>query len=137
MLPWALIKGNYPNSLDPERNSNLKMGQNYSNLERNYDQKENTNIKGTTEVEGKENINQLYGSVDPRSPTQSVQRTPIRYTPKKGSTPKSNCYKKLVNEFDPRSPSDVIDRTPLRGTNTQKDAVVGHKLFCSDDGSND
>lgn len=67
--------------------------------------------------------------VDPRSPTQGFQRTPIRFFWKQYGTP----HQRLRSDMeDPRSPNADFQRTPIRvnqeeGEN-QRDTIV-QKLF--------
>lgn len=110
------------------------MGQNQSNAEYRHENYEV--IKENVE----ENVLKDEPTLrdDPRSPSQEIDRTPLR-----GGSPKHQRklgeYRKLVNEFDPRSPCGEINRTPIKGLNTTRSSAVnnqchhGHRLFTNED----
>ena len=86
---------------------------------------------------GKENSVHYECLDDPRSPSQLIDRTPLRDSPKPAHKNVTN-YKRLLNEADPRSPCVEINRTQLKGSN-ERDAnaittqrLLGQRLFDSE-----
>ena len=89
------------------------MGQSYSSLEHQSNYTENELSKGNEkENEVDTTTTKQCLKDDPRSPTQQIDRTPLRE-----STPKlqRNEYKRLM---DPRSPCGENSRTPIKGVKT-------------------
>ena len=101
------------------------MGQTYSNLD---------NQRVETEERGRiESRLQSANNIDPRSPSQKINRTPIRFSPKYGSNDKY-MYSNLdimKNASDPRSPNEAIQRTPMRDMKGKgvESCEIAHKLF--------
>ncbi len=87
------------------------MGQSYSSLEHQSNCTENGLSKGNEKENVADTTKQCLKD-DPRSPSQRIDRTPLRE-----STPKlqRNEYKRLM---DPRSPCGEISRTPIKGVKT-------------------
>ena len=101
------------------------MGQTYSNLD---------NQRVETEERGRiESRLQSANNIDPRSPSQKINRTPIRFSPKYGSNDKY-MYSNLdimKNASDPRSPNEAIQMTPMRDMKGKgvESCEIAHKLF--------
>ncbi len=104
------------------------MGQNYSDLNIRQDK--------VTSKENKdppvENQNKFSGSGksdDPRSPSERIDRTPLRNSSKLQRNVAE--YRRFVNDTDPRSPCGEINRTPIKGAKPKDGGVVivGQRLF--------
>lgn len=113
------------------------MGQNMSSVEYRQEKLENCEVSEKENVfnshEGK-SASKLMKD-DPRSPSQEIDRTPLRGSQKPQR--KIGEYRKLVNDFDPRSPCGEINRTPIKGVSARDgdigQAHPGQRLFTNDD----